>query len=309
MTAAFFIPGPKTCDTGGVSVPPSPEPIHTGSSSEPGQPPPAGRSSSGHATISLGSFATLLISIAAVLLFGLQSDWGYLPLVSGVVLGFVAGRTLGRDLLLIALALGLISTISVEADISWGNIALMGVVLGGAVVVPYVISRWVYGDDVIKFPRRQGRPWSKLEWGWLVVVVFLGWLILPRYFIGSGAYQNWPAVETPSEIIRLFLGVNAVGIWDELFFICTVFTLLYRHFPFWTANVLTSIIFVSFLWELGYQAWGPLLTIPFALVQAVIFTRTKSLPYTICVHLLFDLMVFLAIVHAHHPAWIDIFWY
>jgi membrane protease YdiL (CAAX protease family) len=292
-----------------VSVSPSPEPIDTGSSSEAGQFPSAGESTSSHATISLGSFATLLIAVSAVLLFGFESDWGYLPLVGGAALGFVAGRTLGKDLLLIALALGLISTISVAADISWANIALMGVVLSGAVVIPYVISRYFYGDKVIRFPRRQGRPWSKLEWGWLVIVLFLGWLILPRYFITSGAYQNWPAVETPSEIIRLFLGVNAVGIWDELFFICTVFTLLHRHFAFWTANILTSIIFVSFLWELGYQSWGPLLTIPFALVQAVIFTRTKSLPYTICVHLLFDLMVFLAIVHAHHPEWIDIFWY
>lgn len=260
-------------------------------------------------TLSLGAFAALLVAVAAVLLFGFLNDWGYLPLVAGVALGFVHDRMLGKDLLLIGLALGLISTISVAADISWANIALMGVVLGGAVVVPYVISRWGYGERVIVFPRRQNRPWSRLEWGWLVLVLVLGWLILPRYFITSGAYENWPAVETPSEIIRLFLGVNAVGIWDELFFICTIFALLHRHFTFWTANILTSIIFVSFLWELGYQSWGPLLTIPFALVQAVIFTRTKSLPYTVTVHLLFDFIVFLSIVHAHHPEWIPIFWY
>ena len=28
----------------------------------------------------------------------------------------------------------------------------------------------------------------------------------------------------------------------------------------WQANILQAIIFVSFLWELGYQAWGPFLT-------------------------------------------------
>ena len=290
--------GAPACDTGTVST-----------STEARESRPGDGHPSRHGAISLGSFATLLVAFSAVLLFGFLSDWGYVPLVAGVVLGFLAARSLGRDLLLIALALGLISLISVEADISWGNIALMGVVLSGAVIIPYTISRWVYRDTAITFPRRQGRPWTKLEWGWLFLVLFLGWLILPRYFISSGVYQNWPAVETPSEILRLFLGVNAVGIWDELFFICTIFALLYRHFSFWTANVLTSIIFVSFLWELGYQAWGPLLTIPFALVQAVIFTRTKSLPYTITVHLLFDLIVFLTIVHAHHPGWIPIFWY
>lgn len=262
-----------------------------------------------HRALSPASAAVACVSAAAVLLFGFESDWGYLPLAIGLIGSWAIDRTLGRDVLLICLALALISTISLRADISWGNIALMGAVLSGAVIIPYAISRWVYRDHAVRFPRRIGQPWSKLEWSWLFIVLFLGWLILPRYFISSGVYTNWPAVETPSEILRLFLGVNAVGIWDELFFICTVFTLLYRHFSFWTANVLTSVIFVSFLWELGYQAWGPVLTIPFALVQALIFTRTKSLPYTICVHLLFDLIVFLTIVHAHHPGALPIFWY
>ena len=84
-------------------------------------------------------------------------------------------------------------------------------------------------------------------------------------------------VDTPDLIARLFVGVGGVGIWDELFFICTVFALLRRHFRFWQANVLQTIVFVSFLWELGYQAWGPLLTIPFALLQGFIFMKTRSL--------------------------------
>ena len=73
------------------------------------------------------------------------------------------------------------------------------------------------------------------------------------------------------------------------------------------ANLLQATIFVSFLWELGYQAWGPLLTIPFALIQAVIFSWTKQLLYVVAVHLLFDAIVFLVIVHAHHPEALPIF--
>ena len=94
-------------------------------------------------------------------------------------------------------------------------------------------------------------------------------------------------------IARLFVGVGAVGIWDELFFICTVFALLRRHFPIWQANLLQAIVFVSFLWELGYQAWGPLLTIPFALLQGYIFKRRGRSTYVVTVHLLFDAVVFL----------------
>ncbi|GAB3064022.1 CPBP family intramembrane glutamic endopeptidase [Sediminivirga luteola] len=255
-----------------------------------------------------GVVPALLICASAVLLFGLENDWGYLPLVAGIGLGFLHSRLLGRDLFLIGLALGIISTISLKADISWSNMFVMGSVLALAVAVPYALNRGVFKDRTIVFPLRRGQPWSAMEKWWLVIVVVLAWLILPYYFITSGVYTNWPAVETPSEMTRLFIGVNAVGIWDELFFICTVFALFRRHFPFWVANVLQSIVFVSFLWELGYQAWGPALTIPFALVQAWIFAKTKSLTYVICVHLLFDLFVFLTIVHAHHGT-IPIFWH
>ena len=89
-------------------------------------------------------------------------------------------------------------------------------------------------------------------------------------------------------IARLFVGVGAVGMWDELFFICTSSRCCGGTSPIWQANLLQATVFVSFLWELGYQAWGPLLTIPFALVQAYIFKRTRSLTYVVTVHLLFD---------------------
>ncbi|WP_238148322.1 type II CAAX endopeptidase family protein [Rothia halotolerans] len=256
-----------------------------------------------------GTLAAALVAAGAVLVFGVQSSWGYAGLAGGVVLGLLVSAPLGRDLGLIALGLGIVSSVSMEADISWPHFFLMGAALVAAVTVPYAVHRLVLRDRAVRFPRRRGRPWSRLEWGWLAFVLVAAYLILPFYFIRSGTYLNWPAVESPSEIGRLLVGVNAVGIWDELFFICTVFTLLARHFAFWTANVLTSVIFVSFLWELGYQSWGPFLTIPFALVQAVIFTRTKSLPYTVTAHLLFDLIVFLAIVHAHHPGWLPVFVY
>jgi membrane protease YdiL (CAAX protease family) len=185
----------------------------------------------------------------------------------------------------------------------------MGLVLSAAVAIPYSISRWMYKDHAIRFPGRPGEPWTRLEWTWLGAVLVLGWLILPVYFIGSGSYQNWPAVTEPSEIIRLFFGVGFVGIWDELFFICIVLALLMRHFPFWVANVLQAVVFVSFLWELGYRSWGPLLTIPFALIQGWIFVKSRSVYYVITVHLLFDVVVFLVLVYAHHPDWLPIFLY
>jgi len=262
---------------------------------------------------SWGLVPAALMSGSAVLLFSLRLPLvGYLVVAIALVAAWFTDRRaltegLAKDLLLIASGMVIVSTISVAADISWGNFFLMGFVLSSAVVVPYALSRFVFKDRSIRFPWRGGWPWNRIQWGYLFLVLFLGWLILPFYFITSGVYLNWPAVTTPDEIGRLFVGVNAVGTWDELFFILTVFVLFRRHFPVWQANLLQMVIFVSFLWELGYQSWGPLLTIPFALLQGWIYSTTKSLVYVLSVHLLFDAVVFLVIVHARNPGVIPFF--
>jgi membrane protease YdiL (CAAX protease family) len=254
----------------------------------------------------IGLVPAFLVCVAAVSLFGFQERLpGYALLAVGVFAAWFvdrSGRTerLAPDLLLIAIGQVIISTMSLKAELSDAAMVRFTVVLGLAVVVPYVISRFVYREHVIRFPWRTGRKWTRTQWLYLIFVTLAGWLILPFYFITSGVYMNWPVVETPNEIARLFVGVNAVGTWDELFFICTVFALLRRHFPTWQANLLQSIVFVSFLWELGYQAWGPLLTIPFALIQGYTFKLTKSLTYVLVVHLIFDAVVFAVIVYAHN---------
>ncbi|QNN63883.1 CPBP family intramembrane metalloprotease [Leucobacter denitrificans] len=280
---------------------------------------PAGARSSATAAL-----AAILTVLAAPAFFVLESLWiGWALLAVGLGVAWVVDRkaapresrgpatsaapSLLRDLSLVAIGLAIIRTISLEAELDNWAMLRFTLALGGAVAVPYLVSRFVYGDRVVRFPWRGGGRWGKFHWGWLVGVLIAAWLILPFYFISSGVYANWPEVETPNLIARLFIGVGAVGIWDELFFICTVFTVMLRHFPMWAANLLQSVVFVSFLWELGYRAWGPLLTIPFALMQGIIFMRTKSLGYVVTVHLLFDAVVFAVLVHAHNPQLLDVF--
>ncbi|APZ34960.1 CAAX protease family protein [Microbacterium aurum] len=265
-------------------------------------------------SLSAGTAPALLVCLAAPAFFVLLLPWlGWLLLAAGVGAAWLMergrvrapGPSLTRDLSLIALGMLIVSAISLEAELDDLSMLRFMLALGGAVVVPYAVSRWVYRDRAIAFPWRGGGRWRGWQWAWLGAVLVLGWLILPFYFITSGVYLNWPVVDTPDLIGRLFIGVGAVGIWDELFFICTVFALLRRHFADAAANVLQAIVFVSFLWELGYRAWGPVLTIPFALLQAVIFLKTRSLGYVVTVHLLFDAVVFAVLVHAHNPGLLD----
>jgi membrane protease YdiL (CAAX protease family) len=252
----------------------------------------------------------VLLAASAFCLFGLMQPLaGYPLLVAALVTAILIDRALAQDLFLIAIGIGIVSTTSVEADVSWPSFFRIGTVLLLAVGVPFLIDRFVYRRKAITFPWRSREKKTKGEIAYLFAVPLLGWAILPFYFIRSGAYQNWPVISDAGDLGRFFVGVNAVGTWDELFFICTCFALLRRHFPVWQANLLQAVIFVSFLWELGYRSWGPLLTFPFALLQGYLFSKTRSLGYILAVHLLFDAIVFLAIVHAHHRDWIPIFWY
>ena len=250
----------------------------------------------------------VVVCLAAVTLFGIHDrPLGYALLVVGTAGGWLTDRLkasdgLGPDLTCIAAGLAIIGLIPLKADISWPMFVAFAAVLTGAVVVPWWLSHKAFKVDAIVFPLG-GWRWNRAQWTYMVGVLTVAFFLLPFYFLTTGVYANWPAVHSASEVGRLFVGVNAVGLWDELFFICTVFALFRRHVPMWLANLLQATIFVSFLWELGYRSWGPLLTIPFALVQGFIFQLTKNLFYVVTLHLLFDVIVFAVILHGHNPTW------
>lgn len=255
--------------------------------------------------------APLLVFVASgVAIFAFeQRILGYAGIAVSLVIAFLIDRSLFRDQLLVGLGVVIMSLVPITTDISWEHMLIMGSAMIVAVGAPYAISRWVFRDHTVRFPVLTGKRWGRPEWLYLGLVIVLGYLILPWYMIRSGVYQNWPDASDASEVGRLFLGTNALGIWDELFFICTAFAVFRKHVPFWAANLLQAALFTSFLWELGFHAWGPLLIYPFALLQGYTFRLTKSLSYIVAVHLLFDFVLFLVLIHAHNREWFAIFLY
>jgi hypothetical protein len=259
---------------------------------------------------SLSLIPAALVSASGFLLFAWQDRLsGFLLLAAAlVVAGFVSRRLL-IDLALIAVGLTAMSLVPITTDISTEHMMVMGTAMILAVGIPYSVSRFITKDHAIRFPIRTGQPWTRAEKWYLPAVLVIGYALMPVYMIRTGVYTNWPAVSDPDGIARLFLGTNVLGIWDELFFICTAFTLLRRHLPDWQANLLQAVLFTSFLWELGFHSWAPFFIFPFALLQARLFTVTKSLSYIVSVHLLFDFVLFLVLIHSHNREWIDIFLY
>lgn len=259
---------------------------------------------------SLNVIPAALVSASGFLLFVREDRVsGFLLLAAALVLAGIINRRLLIDLALIAVGLTAMSLVPITTDISTEHMAVMGTAMILAVGIPYAVSRFITKDHAIRFPVRTGQPWTRTEKWYLPAVLVIGYALMPVYMIRTGVYNNWPAVSDPEGIARLFLGTNVLGIWDELFFICTAFTLLRRHLPDWQANLLQAVLFTSFLWELGFHAWAPYFIFPFALLQARLFTITRSLSYIVSVHLLFDFVLFLVLIHAHNRDWIDIFLY
>ena len=259
---------------------------------------------------SLSVIPATLVSASGFILFVREDRLtGFILLAAALGIAGLIGRRLFTDLALIAVGLTAMSAVPITTDISTEHMLVMGTAMILAVGIPYAVSRFVTKEHSIRFPVRTGQAWTRGEKWYLPAVLVLGYALLPVYMIRTGVYTNWPAVSDPEGIGRLFLGTNALGIWDELFFICTAFTLLRRHLPDWQANLLQAVLFTSFLWELGFHAWAPFFIFPFALLQAKLFTVTKSLSYIVTVHLLFDFVLFLVLLHAHNREWIDIFLY
>jgi hypothetical protein len=259
---------------------------------------------------SLNVIPAALVSASGFLLFARQDRIsGFLLLAAALVLAAMLSRRLVIDLALIGVGLTAMSLVPITTDISTGHMAVMGTAMILAVGIPYAVSRFITKDHAIRFPVRTGQPWTRAEKWYLPAVLVIGYALMPVYMIRTGVYTNWPAVSDPEGIARLFLGTNVLGIWDELFFICTAFTLFRRHLPDWQANLLQAVLFTSFLWELGFHSWAPFFIFPFALLQARLFTITKSLSYIVSVHLLFDFVLFLVLIHAHNREWIAIFLY
>jgi hypothetical protein len=262
------------------------------------------------ARTALADIPAALVSASGFLLFVREDRLsGFLLLAVALGLAGFLNRRLLIDLALIAVGLTAMSLVPITTDISTEHMAVMGTAMILAVGIPYAVSRFITKDHAIRFPVRTGQPWTRAEKWYLPAVLVIGYALMPVYMIRTGVYNNWPAVSDVDGIARLFLGTNVLGIWDELFFICTAFTLFRRHLPDWQANLLQAVLFTSFLWELGFHAWAPFFIFPFALLQARLFTVTKSLSYIVSVHLLFDFVLFLVLFHAHNRAWIDIFLY
>lgn len=246
--------------------------------------------------------AVFLLAVHSLRWFG----WLLLGVVAMALLARHASR-FGKHMLILVAALVLLGTFPINTNISYGHMATMACMIVATVALPVVITRHALKEKIIRFPFKHGRTWYKKEVLYILLAGIASYLFLPFYLANTSSYLNWDAPLEPSYIARLFVGTNALAIWDEIFFVGVCLALLRRHIAFVWANTAQAVLWTAFLYELGFRGWGPLVIFFFAFSQGYIFKRSNSLLYIITVHLTIDLMLFLTLLHLHNPEYLRIF--
>lgn len=251
----------------------------------------------------------LLVAASAIILIALQEEtlgWTLLA-VSAAFLGLLRDRRFAKDMFLVVVSLGILGLTPINTDTSIRHMLRMGATLILAVLVPYLASRFVYRDHAVRFPLHEARAWHRSRVLYIIFAAVIAYFLLPFYLKNTGAYHGWPSATDSGSLIRLFIGTNSLGIWDELFFVITVLGLMRRYFPFYAANIFQSTLFTAFLYELGFRGWGYIMIFAFALLQGYVFKKTESLIYVVTIHLTTDLVLFLALIYSYHPAMVPLF--
>lgn len=250
----------------------------------------------------------ILLLTGGVILIPLQYILiGYIILTCGLLTLLFCTKQFRKDIFLLYLSIIILGFTPITTNIGYWHFIQMGIDVFLALALPYSISRFVYKDYLVRFRFHHGRYWYKSEILYILVTAVIAYFLVPFYLKNTGVYHNWTVILTPSFLIRLFIGTNSLGIWDELFFISTVLGILRRHLSFNMANLAQAVLFTSFLYELGFRGWGYIMMYFFALIQGYVFKKTDSLFYVITIHLTLDLILYLALINAYFPSSMPIF--
>ncbi len=251
-------------------------------------------------------FAALTAFCAAVILW-IPLEWTFPGIASNLLGVYFAWKTGDRAFLRrMSVLLGCVALLgwaNINTSTHLSNIIALGPLFLAVILLPPFLLRKSDPDlfSFQFFPKRI----SKIELAYTALAGPLAWLVFWVYFnfLSPMVPFNWHLSNLPDseELSKLFIGVNAVGIWDELFFINTSFVILRSLFRFWPANIAQSVLYSAVLYDMAFRGWG-LVFVPFlAITQGIMFERSKALVYVLAVHLIVDYFLYRAILNAHYP--------
>ncbi len=209
----------------------------------------------------------------------------------------------------------LLGLTDINPSLSDENFLKVGIPFTLVIVLPAVIQH--FGDRGIIRYRFWPVHWRKHDIIYTILSIPLAWVVLKSYewgnrtFFDDELFRTWilgPEAD-PKEIRRLFIGINLVGIWDELFFINTAFALLRSLFQFRLANAVQAVIYTAVLYDMAFTGCGIFIVFLFAWTQGSMFEKSESLLWVLIVHLIVDYFLVAFIVQGYYPNYgLDFLW-
>lgn len=249
--------------------------------------------------------ALIGFAVATVLLIPLE--WFAAGLIVWAATAVTVWRTgdgkLRRNMGLLLLAVLVLGFAPIHTNLDTSHFFTLGLPFFLVIAGPYLYMRYRAPGEL------EWRFWPR-EWSWRDVIytlssVPLSWGIIQIYFfhLNPELPTHWPLTpeHDPAAVTRLAIGINCVGIWDELFFVNTVYVLLRGLFPARWANLAQAVVYTSVLYHMAFTGWGIVIVYVFALTQGFMYEKSRVLLYVLIVHLIVDLILVLAILQYHAP--------
>jgi len=180
----------------------------------------------------------------------------------------------------------------IETDTSNRGFLHLGSFFAMVIVFPALLLRRT-DPGVIRY-RFWPRRFRKLDITYVLISIPLAWAVLKLYWhLTPEMPTHWtlPPSQDGEQTWRLFTGINCVGVWDELFFVNTVYAILRSIFPFR----------IAVLYDMAFTGAGLVIVPIFAWTQGSMFEESENLLYVLVVHLIVDFFLFSAIVQHHSP--------
>jgi hypothetical protein len=216
------------------------------------------------------------------------------------------------------LALGAAVAILAAAPIHTGLEPMHFLTLGLPFAAAIALPTWLLrhdrdeaGEAVIGF-RLWPQRLDRVDLLYTALSIPLAWAGVRLYFglLAPEVPFNWPLPPEPEggALLRLFVGINGVGIWDELFFVNVGYAVLRTLYPTRQANALQSVLYTTVLFDMAFRGAGWWLVTVFALTQGAMYERSRVLLWVLIAHLVVDYFLFQAIVEAYYPG-LEVWWH
>lgn len=247
----------------------------------------------------------LLASFAAsiVLCIAVQNYlWGGLALLTtGVLLVSDEEPSLRRRMGVLLGCVLVLTFCDINTGLDNRNFLQVGLPFAAVVVAPALLLRRT-DPGVIRFalwPRR----FRWIDILYVVLSVPLAYFLLKFYWsVDPIMPSHWPLphYKDSEQTLRLIVGINAVGIWDELFFVNTSYAILRSLFGFKTANATQAVLYTCVLYDMAFTGIGPWIIYFFAWTQGLMFEESENLLYVLLVHLIVDAFLVAAILSGNY---------